>query len=38
MKRQLVRVMDTIIETALLQAEAKGKVAFQSAGLKIKKK
>ena len=30
--------MDTIIETALLQAEAKGKVAFQSAGLKIKNK
>lgn len=30
--------MDTIIETALLQAEAKGKVAFQSAGLKIIKK
>ena len=30
--------METIIEAALLQAEAKGKVAFQSAGLKIKKK
>ena len=30
--------METIIETALLQAEAKGKVAFQSAGLKRKKK
>ena len=30
--------MDTIIETALLQAEAKRKVAFQSAGLKIKNK
>lgn len=30
--------MDIIIETALLQAEAKGKVAFQSAGLKIKNK
>lgn len=30
--------MDTIIETALLQAEAKGKVAFQNAGLKIKNK
>ena len=27
--------MDTIIETALLQAEAKGKVTFQSAGLKV---